>query len=651
MSEADANPRLEAALAYAARGWHVFPAKPGQKVPATINGHNDATTDFDQIRTWWRLNPNYNVAISCGPSNLFVVDVDPQGISHWENLIAEIPGLSDIENNSLCVETPRGGFHIYMEGEGPTSSSKLAIGVDTRGKGGYVLAPPSYVDDGKSKGRYTGAPHLDALQPAFAPIVERLKRNAVEVVAPVTPPEKVDWDLPETINRAEAWLTTLVDNGDVAVEGQAGDQRTYEVACRVLEMGISPDKAYDLLVRLWNPYCEPSWDAAELHAKVHNAWKYGQETKGGKAQPPLEKQFSHLIEQRQEEIEAAEEAGEIDPKLRFTPVLLKEARANLKPLEWVIPNLIPRKGTGIIYGKPGTFKTFLMLDLGMSVATGHGPNWWQEGDREPQPVLFLAGEGPHAFKGQRVDAWLARHMLPGLVDRAQMYVVDAVPPFEMPDYWRYIVDWLKENKVKPAMVVVDTLSKAMLGLDENAARDASKATSRMDWMARELGCFVLAVHHSGKDADRGARGSNALLGNVDVMIEVDRPTKANLEVFIHTRKVKDGIESEVPWKYEGRPYGESMAFAREWDWEPPEPKIPDGDHSEEWAQPEALIDALADGPLTLEHLSATIGHRFDVPPGKVKAKYRTLSKGRYQAFASDEGQYWQMPTGKKKEEF
>jgi hypothetical protein len=644
------NPRLAAALAYAARGWHVFPCLPRLKVPATKHGLTDATLDAAQIGAWWQENPDYNVAISTGPSNLFIVDVDPDGESGWDALVSADPALATLEGLMPRVDTPRGGYHFYMAGEGPSTASKLCSGVDTRGKGGYVLAPPSYVDDGKSKGSYGGDPHLDVIPPVHQPLVDMLTSRA-PIERPITPPEQVRWDLPETVTRAEAWLKTLVSEGKT--------HGTYNVCCAVLEMGVSPNKAFELIWEHWNFHRGVPKTEEELRFRIRNAWKYGQETKGGKAQPPLEETFSHLVDAVADELEAAEASGdpELDPKRRYTPKLIGDARKNRPPLEWIIDGLLPRKGIGLLYGPPGTFKTFLLLDLAMSIASGHGPNWWQEGDREPRPVLFLAGESPDALVTSRFDAWLAQQVVPGLAEKIDknLVVVEGVPPFEMFDYWSHVVGWLKERNIKPALVVIDTLTRAMAGKDENSAKDASWTTLKMEALSRDLGAFVIAVHHTGKDKERGARGSSVWLGNTDFMIEADRPSKANLDVLVHLRKLKEGGDTDLPLKFIGRPHGNTLAFARDWEWKP-ETELPESTKESElpdWATAEALAEALADSPLLTEHLADTLAHRFGVKRQIILRKLSALKAGRYKPWVPD-GKVWSIPegfTGKKREEF
>ena len=73
------DPALRQALAYARRGWPVFPCLPGQKVPATRHGYRDATTDPEQITGWFTRHPDCNLAIATGAPGPDVLDVDDHG--------------------------------------------------------------------------------------------------------------------------------------------------------------------------------------------------------------------------------------------------------------------------------------------------------------------------------------------------------------------------------------------------------------------------------------------------------------------------------------------------------------------------------------------------------------------------------------------
>jgi hypothetical protein len=174
---------LTAALATANHGWHVFPLRPGSKVPALhgltdcdhtgpcITGHvgweQRATTDPDRIRATW-THGAFNIGLATGPSGLVVVDLDTakpddNPPAHWD-----LPGVQDGQDvlavladlhgqpvpvDTFTVATPSGGVHLYflapVEGE-PLRNTQGSIGwkVDTRANGGYVVAPGSRTNRG-----------------------------------------------------------------------------------------------------------------------------------------------------------------------------------------------------------------------------------------------------------------------------------------------------------------------------------------------------------------------------------------------------------------------------------------------------------------------------------------------------------------------
>ena len=138
---------LRAALAYAKAGWRVFPCIPGEKVPATSHGVKDATSDLRQIRAWWERNPDRNVAIACGYPGPDVLDVDrkPDGTSGFPAL-RELRQAGLITSPRALIRTPNEGAHLYFAPTpGAGNGSVPSRGIDHRGEGGYVVAPPSEV--------------------------------------------------------------------------------------------------------------------------------------------------------------------------------------------------------------------------------------------------------------------------------------------------------------------------------------------------------------------------------------------------------------------------------------------------------------------------------------------------------------------------
>jgi hypothetical protein len=139
-----------AALRYALRGWHVFPVLPRRKTPPlTRRGFHDASRDPGLVNAWWQERPDANVGIATGASGLVVVDVDgEEGAVAWEELCERHGGLPE----TLVARTAK-GWHYYLKGSGRSSTGRLAPGIDTRGVGGYTLAPPSLV-------AWTGGSHI-----------------------------------------------------------------------------------------------------------------------------------------------------------------------------------------------------------------------------------------------------------------------------------------------------------------------------------------------------------------------------------------------------------------------------------------------------------------------------------------------------------
>lgn len=152
---------LEAALEYAKKGWRVFPCHiPTErgcscgrpdcsrigKHPKTRNGFKDATTDVSKIERWFGRRSNLAIATGSG---LLVLDIDPGsgGEESLQKLEEEFGALPD----TLTCRTGSGGAHYYfiVDIPVPNSGGKLGEGIDIRGDGGYVIAPPSLHKSGK----------------------------------------------------------------------------------------------------------------------------------------------------------------------------------------------------------------------------------------------------------------------------------------------------------------------------------------------------------------------------------------------------------------------------------------------------------------------------------------------------------------------
>ena len=202
---------------------------------------------------------------------------------------------------------------------------------------------------------------------------------------------------------------------------------------------------------------------------------------------------------------------------------------NMPPVEWLVDGLLTKHGFSVLYGEPGAGKSFLAIDMALSVAYGKA---WHNNPVQKGAVLYIAGEGVGGL-GKRIKAWQAHHKLTADVP---FYVLPTAVRFREPEDVERLLRTIDNLDTKFSAVFVDTVARALLGGDENSATDMGLFVDACEIVKRHCECAVVAIHHSGKDAARGMRGSTALLGAVDTSIKV---SKLEETVTLATEKQKD----------------------------------------------------------------------------------------------------------------
>lgn len=193
---------------------------------------------------------------------------------------------------------------------------------------------------------------------------------------------------------------------------------------------------------------------------------------------------------------------------------------------YLVKGIIARAELLVIYGLPKSGKTFLAMHIALCVATGI---LCLGCPVQPGLVIYIAAE-MGARSQRRVRAWIDCHM----GDAA-----DGDPPFAIIPRMVNLLDELEverlvatleslvESRGKPVLIVIDTLARSMVGGDENSARDMGLAVAVGDRLRDRFNAAIALVHHSGKDAGKGARGSSALLGAADSYLYVEGDDAGN----------------------------------------------------------------------------------------------------------------------------
>lgn len=243
-----------AAVEYIKMGIAVFPLKERGKAPITRNGCKDATTDAAQVKAWWQQFPNANIGIATGKKSggIFVIDLDideDKGIDgyhtlqDWERDNGSFP-------DTWRVKTGRGGCHLYFKAPlncEIRNRAGIIDGVDIRGEGGYVVAPPSIHSNG-FRYEWEVAPDEEPL----ADINDTIKFFLQTGISP---------------NEAKFAMPDKVKSGE-------RNTMLFKFACMMQAKGVSDQAIYAAAESENEAKCIPPIEGNELNQIVKSALKY-----------------------------------------------------------------------------------------------------------------------------------------------------------------------------------------------------------------------------------------------------------------------------------------------------------------------------------------------------------------------------------------
>ena len=247
----------DAAIAYAKRGWAVFPCKPKAKTPATANGFKDASADPATVERMFSGRNDYNLGVATGSgSGFWALDLDP-GYDDNTVFIELVRGNGGLPA-TFRQKTPRGGEHYLFQFNGKEIKSRAKIGgepIDTRGVGGYIVLDPSKTEDGDYLIVDENAPVLDA--PEW-------------LVEFVTSKDSADSAL------TQGKLQFTIDDHDLATAPGAAKGKRHDQALRLI--GSAFGRGLDLVTVgqqaiAWAGRCSPPMDGEEALRLVRDLGK------------------------------------------------------------------------------------------------------------------------------------------------------------------------------------------------------------------------------------------------------------------------------------------------------------------------------------------------------------------------------------------
>lgn len=230
----------------------------------------------------------------------------------------------------------------------------------------------------------------------------------------------------------------------------------------------------------------------------------------------------------------ATETAAAPPRPRFWPVPAAEFASRPAP-PWIVRGVLPRAGLGVLFGESGSGKSFLVFDMVAAIARG-AP--WRGLRTTRCRVVYVVAEGAGGLR-VRLRAYAQAHGV--ALGELEVAFVDDVPNLVDAAHCKAVADAVVGSG-GAGVIVVDTLAQTTPGANENSGEDMGKVLAHCRALHVRTGALVLLVHHSGKDASKGARGWSGIRAAADVELEVTRDGDARC---MRVTKLKDGADGAV----------------------------------------------------------------------------------------------------------
>lgn len=531
-------------------------------------------SDVPSVYAAWAARPQANIGIVTGPpSGIWVLDIDPkhgglESLSALEMTHGALP-------KTYTIRTGSGGLHFYFTLAGidfdltntmGRAGGRLPVGMDVRGRGGFVVAPPSV----SGHGAYAAMADPDrpylvgplAHAPTWLSEMQRPKVYA----APAAPAAGV---FREGHGYALAAVRAELEVLASALPGTR-NETAFRVGCRLYELALAPwsgleveqvesafmsacaranidgkfldGEAWSVWLHVQRHVTQPAVLPEPRHLGTLTGWSPPSDFDRAGQDPAspftIPRQYQTLTEVARKSINGpAEQVEYLDPfeievrrlmgqlmareeagrRIRMassakSPILImdREAQAAMPRMQPLISGWLGRGQAARIYGPPGAGKSFVAVEMAACVAQGIP---WHGRPVVQGEVVYFAVEDAEGI-ALRLRAWERHRQV-----EHRVHVVST--PVQMNvETVRRVTQALEAyfDDRRLALIVLDTQAMVTVGMDENSVADMGVFVEAIKLLVAQTGATVLTVHHSGVRGGR-ARGSTSVLGAMDVELE------------------------------------------------------------------------------------------------------------------------------------
>ena len=554
----DADPIIYA-HAYALRGWRVLPIKPGEKRPPMGAWQKAATIDTAMIDKWWtELYRDHGVGVATGrASGIFVLDVDVAEDKAGDETLADLEARYGALPDTPTVETPSGGAHHYFKiPDGieirNDAGRRLGQGLDIRGEGGQVVAPPT----ARAVDAYEWVGETWRLEPADAPrwLIERIA-ELPKPEAPDLPTTPVVRDLEDDdgpaqrYNQRTVWTDILIADGWTLVDIEDDGEQRWTRPGKDPRDGISATVGHgggDQLTVftssiLWLPegsYSKFGYYAARFHggdrseaARTLRNEDYA-DAEAVLAAVPLS------APEATQALAVVEDITQFENRIALAHIIdwAKFWDDDHSDEDWLAYPLLPRGRAIALYAPAKAGKSTVVLAVAAALATGRPILGARQS--EPERVLYLDYEMTQADMQERlVELGYSEQ---DDLENLRYALLPSLPPLDTVEGAIALLELVDYLNV--VCVVIDTFGRAVQGEEDHA--DTVRAFYRHTGLAlKAKGITYLRTDHSGKDVSKGMRGSSAKNDDVDLVWKL---TRADISAEVHGVKI-DRTHSRISW--------------------------------------------------------------------------------------------------------